>query len=84
MNKAEYGYRKAPKLWHQHLVNLLESLNYHPLLTDPICFRNNETNTNIFIHVDNGLLFGKRSEVLKLVELKTSFDENRGTNGEAG
>ena len=69
LNKALYGYRKAPKLWHMHLVNVLESLNYHPLLTDPSCFRNDETNINIFVHVDDGLLFGPKSEVLKLVEL---------------
>ena len=30
LNKALYGYRKAPKLWHQHLVSILESLNCHP------------------------------------------------------
>ena len=41
-NKASCGYRKAPKLGHQHGVTLLESLNYHPLLTDPSCSRNNE------------------------------------------
>ena len=69
MNKALYGDRKAPKLWHQHLLSVLESLNYHPLLTDPSCFRNHETNTNIFVHVDDGLMFGPKSEVLKLVEL---------------
>ena len=69
LNKALYGYRKAPKLWHKHLVNVLESLNYHPLLTDPSCFRNDETNINIFVHVDDGLMFGPKSEVLKLVEL---------------
>ena len=69
LNKALYGYRKAPKLWHKHLVSVLESLNYHPLLTDPSCFRNNETNTNIFVHVDDGLMFGPKNEVLKLVEL---------------
>ena len=69
LHKAVYSYRKAPKLWHQHLVSFLESLNYHPLPTDPSCLRNDETNTNIFIHVDDGLLFGPRSEVLKLVEL---------------
>ena len=39
LNKALYRYRKAPKLWHQHFVSLLESLNYHSLLTDPSCFR---------------------------------------------
>ena len=69
LNKALYGYRKAPELWHQHLVSILESLKLHPLLTDPSCFRNDKTNTNIFMHVDDGLLFGPRSEVLKLVEL---------------
>ena len=69
LNKALYGYRKAPKLWHKHLVNVLESVNYHPLLTDPSCFRNDETNINIFVHVDDGLMFGPKSEVLKLVEL---------------
>ena len=54
LNKALYGYRKAQKLWHQHLVSVLESLNYHPLLTDPSCFRNDETNTQIFVRVDDG------------------------------
>ena len=65
LNEALYGYRKAPKLWHQ----LLESLNYHPVLTYPSCFRNDEMNINIFIHVDGGLLFGPRIEILQLVDL---------------
>ena len=68
LNKGLYGCRKAPKMWHQHLVSILESLNCHPLLTDPSCFRNDETNANIFTHVDDGLLLGPRSEVLKLFE----------------
>ena len=68
LNKALHGYRKAPKLWHQHLVGVLESLNYHPLLTDPGCFRNDETNTVTFVHFGDGLLFGQRNKVLKLVE----------------
>ena len=65
-------------------MSVLESLNYHPLLTDPSCFRNDETNTNIFVHVDDGLMFGQKNEVLKLVELlpKTSFDEDHRKNGE--
>ena len=68
LNKALYGYRKAPKLCHQHLVNILESLNHNPLLTDLNGFRNDVTNTNIFVHVDDGLMFGPKN-VLKLVEL---------------
>ena len=51
--------RKAPRLWHQHVVSTLESLNYRPLLADPSCFRNNELKVNIFTHVDDGLLFGQ-------------------------
>ena len=69
LNKALYGYRKAPILWHKHLVSVLERLNYHPLLTDLSCFRNDETNTNIFVYVDDRLMFGPKNEVLKLVEL---------------
>ena len=72
LNKALYGYRKAPKLWHQHVVRLLESLNYHPLLTGRNCFRNDELNNHIFIGVDDGLLFGPRIVVLRSVELLSS------------
>ena len=32
---------------------ILESLNSHPFLTDPSCFRHDETNT-LFVHVDDG------------------------------
>ena len=64
MNTALCGCRKAPKLWHQHVASLLESVNYHPLLTDPSCFRNDELNINIVIQVDDGLPFGPRVEVL--------------------
>ena len=86
LNKALYGYRKAPKLWHQHVVSLLESLNYRPLLTDLSSFRNHELSINIFIHVDDGLLFGPRVEVLRLVQLfvNSSLHADRGTNGETG
>ena len=68
LNKALYGHRKAPKMWHQH-VSLLESKNYHPLLTDPSCFRNDKLNFNMFIHVDDGSLCGPTVKVLRSVEL---------------
>ena len=29
LHKALYEYRKAPKLWHQHVVTIRESLNFH-------------------------------------------------------
>ena len=55
---ASYGYRKAPKLWRQHVVSLLERLNYHPLLTDQSCFRNDMLDANLVIHDDDRLLIG--------------------------
>ena len=36
---------------------------YRKAPTDPSCFRNDETNTNIFVHVDDGLMFGPKNEV---------------------
>ena len=84
LNKALYGYRKAPKLWHQDVVSLLESVNYHPLLTDPSCFRHDELNIHILIHVDDGLPFGPRIEVFSDELSFLSLGANRGTNGETG
>ena len=37
LHKALYGYRKAPKLRHQHVGTLLESVNFCPLPADPSC-----------------------------------------------
>ena len=68
LHKALYGYRKAPKLWHQHVVTIWESLNFHSLLTDPSCFRNDDLDINIVIHVDDELLFGPNSELQRLIE----------------
>ena len=68
-DKALYGYRKAPKLWAQHVVTLVESLKYHPFLTDANCFRNDELDINIFTHADDGLLVGLASYMLRFFEL---------------
>ena len=53
----------------QSTETVAPTLNYHPLLTYPSCCRNDELNINISIHVCGGLLFGPKSEVLRLVEL---------------
>ena len=62
-------------------MSLLESLNYHPLLTDPSCFRNDELNIHILIHVYDVLLFGPRIEVLRSVELLSSQAMMRSVGG---
>ena len=38
LNKALYGYRKAPKLWHQHLVSVLEKSELSPTPDGPKLF----------------------------------------------
>ena len=68
LHKALHGYRKAPRRWHQHVVTVLGSLNVHSLLTDPSCFRNDELDINIFVHVEDGLLFSPNTELPRLIE----------------
>ena len=63
LHKALYGYRKAPKLRHQHVGTLLESVNFCPLPADPSCFRNDELDIHIFIDVDDELLSGRSIEI---------------------
>ena len=65
LHKALYGHRRAPKLWHQHVVSLLASLNEHLLLTDPSCFRNDELDIQMCIHVDDGSQFGPSIDNLR-------------------
>ena len=43
---------------------LVESLHFSPLLTDPSCFRNDDLDIHIFIHVD-GLLFDPSIDILR-------------------
>ena len=68
LHKALYGYKKAPTLWHRHVVTILENRNFHSLLTDSSCFRNDHLDINIFIHVDDGLLFAPNTELQRLIE----------------
>ena len=68
LHRALYGYRKAPQLWRQHVVTILENLNFQTFLADSSCFRNDDLDINIFIHVDDGLLFGPISELQRLIE----------------
>ena len=65
---ALYGHRLAPKLWHQHVVTLLDSLNFSPPLTDSSCFRHDELDIHIFVHVDEGMLCGWNIEIQRPVE----------------
>ena len=51
LSKALHGYRKSPKLWHQHVF---KSLGKSELPSTLSCFRNDDMNTNFFIHVDDG------------------------------
>ena len=84
--KALSGYRNAPNLWHQHVVTLLKSQIFSPLLTDSSCFTKLEFDINMSMHVGDGLLFGPNIEIQPLIEhLSTqSHDAHCGTNGTAG
>ena len=68
LQNSLYRKRKARKLTHPHVLLLLESQNYHPLLTDPSGFRDDELDINVFLHVDDGLLIGPSIEILRSIE----------------
>ena len=68
LQNASHRYRKARKLTHPHVLTLLESQNYHPLLTDPSGFRDDELDINVFLHVDDGLLIGPSIGILRSIE----------------
>ena len=86
LHKAVHGYRKAPKLWPQHVGTLLESLNFSPLQKDPSSSRNAELDIMIFIHVDDGLLFVPSIELQRQIEhfVDSIDDAHCGTTGSAG
>ena len=69
----------------QHVVTLLESLNFSPSEADPSSSRNAELDIRIFIHVDDGLLFGPNIEIQRLVEhfVDSIDDAHCGTTGSA-
>ena len=62
LQKALYGYRNAPKLWDQHVASLLESLSYHPLLTDPSCFSYRRVGHQYFHSCYGGLCLARASK----------------------
>ena len=71
LNKALYGYRKAPKIVAPTPCEFLGKSELPPALDRFELLPKRGDEHNIFILVDDGLLFGPRSEVLKLVELQS-------------
>ena len=58
LKKGLYGLRSAPKCWNNHLTNMLESLGFKPLKSDPMVLLNPNIEGNpviIGIHVDDQL-----------------------------
>ena len=86
LNKALYGYRKAPKLWHQHLVSILEILNCHPT-PDGSELLPKRRDEHKYFHScwwRLAVRTEKWSFETGWTPVKTSFDENHRTNGEIG
>ena len=68
LEKALYGYWETPNLWYQHVVTLLDGMNFNPLLTKPGSNRNCAMNVEPFILVDVDFLLGTHLEIQRLIE----------------
>jgi len=58
-----YGYRKAPKLWQQHVAQVFERLGFHRLRADASTYVNKDLDVTVLIHVDDGVVSGPRRHV---------------------
>jgi len=66
INKALYGYRKAPKLWQGHLTALLIELKLTRSKVEPTIFFSTNGKLVIMVHVDDLLIGGTSTSVMQL------------------
>ena len=71
LDKAAYGLRDAPLLWHLRAVEVLKEIGYRPLLHDGCTFALRHSTTNqllalLTLHVDDLLLAGPMAQVKDL------------------
>ncbi|MBW0522292.1 hypothetical protein O181_062007 [Austropuccinia psidii MF-1] len=60
LNKELYSTRQAGQCWWSHLKNLLASRAFKPSNYDLSVYINREIRLTVWLHVDDGIVFGKR------------------------
>ena len=66
VKKALYGLRRAPKLWQDHLTEILTTMGYKRLKVEPAIFVSEDGQIILLIHVDDLLAGGPRKRLKKL------------------
>lgn len=57
--KSLYGLRQAPRAWHSKLSQVLQSVGFQPLQTEPCIFIDKNKQTYVCTNVDDGLICGR-------------------------
>ena len=77
LRKAVYGLMQAARAWHMKLRGELLRMGFTPSDADPCLFfkGNEERRVYILVHVDDGLIVGRRTEVqAAMVAIASAFD----------
>ena len=75
LRKALYGLKQAPQQWFRRLTVFLKSEGLIQLKTDQCVFKSTNSKLFVGIHVDDGLVVGIKSEMLKLMnKMKKIFE----------
>jgi len=61
--KALYGYRRAPRLWADHLAAILQDLGMLRLRSDPSVFVTTDRRVRLLVHVDDLAISGPQDRV---------------------
>ncbi|CAB0014178.1 unnamed protein product, partial [Nesidiocoris tenuis] len=76
LNKSLYGLKQSPMCWNEKLKSTLKKFGLQPTKNESCLFVNNTKTLMLAIHIDDGLLIGKRNDEMNkfLQDLQQDFD----------
>ena len=69
LQKALYGLRVAPQKFHDWLANLFVSLGFRQMVGHPACFRHDEKEIEVVIHIDDGIIAGPPTQMTEIKQI---------------
>ncbi|CAB0008728.1 unnamed protein product, partial [Nesidiocoris tenuis] len=76
LNKSLYGLKQSPMCWNEKLKSTLKKFGLQPTKNESCLFVNDTKTLMLAIHIDDGLLIGKRNDEMNkfLHDLQQDFD----------
>lgn len=76
LKKALYGLKQAPLRWYKRLTTFLRKEGLYNIKSDKCIFKDNNSSVYLGIHVDDGIIFSKRSKESNklLLKLREEFE----------